>query len=186
MPAESVDLIVTSPPYFDVKTYSSEEDQIGNIHVFDSYISKLLEVWRQCQRVLVPNGKLVINAPSMPIAKDAFDTHHNRHIYDINSAIQHSIIHDTGLYLYDTYIWARPNPTKTLCLEAIRFQGICTRKTPSSTSLYMSRMAFQKNVALKRRNRASCPKRSGWITPDRSGISRYRTKGTSLTGSILP
>ena len=46
MPAESVDLIVTSPPYFDVKTYSSEEDQIGNIHVFDSYISKLLEVWQ--------------------------------------------------------------------------------------------------------------------------------------------
>ena len=123
MPAESVDLIVTSPPYFDVKTYSSEEDQIGNIHVFDSYISKLLEVWRQCQRVLVPNGKLVINAPSMPIAKDAFDTHHNRHIYDINSAIQHSIIHDTGLYLYDTYIWARPNPTKTLMLGSYPFPG---------------------------------------------------------------
>ena len=104
MPAESVDLIVTSPPYFDVKAYGSGEDQIGNIHVFDSYISKLLEVWRECQRVLVPNGKLVINAPSMPIAKDAFDTHHNRHIYDINSVIQHSIIHDTDLYLYDTYI----------------------------------------------------------------------------------
>ena len=62
MPAESVDLIITSPPYFDIKAYSSEEDQIGNIHVFDSYISKLLEVWRECQRVLVPNGKLVINA----------------------------------------------------------------------------------------------------------------------------
>ena len=123
MPAESVDLIIISPPYFDIKAYGNGEDQIGNIHVFDSYISKLLEVWCECQRVLVPNGKLVINAPSMPISKDAFDTHHNLHIYDINSAIQHSIIHDTGLYLYDTYIWARPNPTKTLMLGSYPFPG---------------------------------------------------------------
>ena len=46
MPAESVDLIVTSPPYFDIKAYSdNDEEQIGDIHVFDSYISRLLEVW---------------------------------------------------------------------------------------------------------------------------------------------
>ena len=186
MPAESVDLIITSPPYFDAKAYGDEKDQIGNIHVFDSYISKLLEVWRQCQRVLVPNGKLVINAPSMPIAKDTFDTHHNRHIYDINSAIQHSIIHNTACTCTTPTSGPAQTRQKPSCLEAIRFQGICTRKTPSSTSLYMSRMAFQKNVVLKRRNRADCPKRSCRITPNRSGTYQSRIKETSLTGSILP
>ena len=49
-------------------------------------------------------------------------------------------------------------PQKPSCLEAIRFRGICTRKTPSSTSLYMSRMAFQKNVALKRRTEQAVQK----------------------------
>ena len=186
MPSESVDLIITSPPYFDVKTYGSGEDQIGNIHVFDSYISRLLEVRGECQRVLVPNGKLIINTPSMPIAKYAFDTHHNRHIYDINSAVQHSIIHDTGLYLCDTYIWARPNPTKTLVFGRYLFPGnLYAQNTVEYITVYV-KDGIPKNVVLKRRNRAGCLKKSGWITPNRSGISQYRTKETSLTESILP
>ena len=185
MPAESVDLIVTSPPYFDIKAYSSEEDQIGNIHVFDSYISKLLEVWRECQRVLVPNGKLIINAPSMPIAKDAFDTHHNRHIYDINSAIQHSIIYNTGLYLYDTYIWARPNPTKTLMLGSYPYPGnLYAQNTVEYITVYV-KDGIPKKRSIEEKNRASCPKKSGWITRNRSGISQYRIKETSLTAGTL-
>ena len=186
MPAESVDLIITSPPYFDVKTYSSEEDQIGNIHVFDSYISKLLEVWRECQRVLVPNGKLIINAPSMPIAKDAFDTHHNRHIYGINSAIQHSIIHDTGLYLYDTYIWARPNPTKTIIFGSYPFPGnLYAQNTVEYITVYV-KDGIPKKRSIEEKNRASCPKRSCWNTRNRSGTYQSRIKETSLTESILP
>ena len=154
--------------------------------MFDSYISRLLEVWQACQRVLVPNGKLIINAPSMPIAKDVFDTHHNRHIYDINSVIQHSIIHNTGLYLYDTYIWARPNPTKTIIFGSYPYPGnLYAQNTVEYITVYV-KDGIPKNVALKRRNRASCPKRSGWNTRNRSGTYQSRTKETSLTESILP
>ena len=50
----------------------------------------------------------------MPMRKTDFNTHHNRHIFDINAEIQNSILANTDLYLYDTYIWNRTNSTKKL------------------------------------------------------------------------
>lgn len=121
----SVHCIVTSPPYFSVKNYAFDghqrnrhsarnKSQIGDIADFDTYINDLLKVWQECQRVLTPNGKLVINTPLMPMMKSEYNTHFNRHIFDLNSEIQHSILRHTGLYLLDVYIWDRTNPTKKL------------------------------------------------------------------------
>ena len=61
IPNNSVDLIVTSPPYFNIKDYSmngyqSEKGQIGDIGNDDTYIKKMLAVWKECHRVLAPNG----------------------------------------------------------------------------------------------------------------------------------
>lgn len=125
IPDGAVNLIVTSPPYFSVKDYTLDgyqktrhsrnvKAQIGSIPSFDKYIAELLTVWRECQRVLAPNGKLVVNVPPMPMLKRVMDTHHNRHMFDIGSEIQHSIIHSTDLYLMDIYVWNRTNPSKKL------------------------------------------------------------------------
>ena len=122
----SVGLIVTSPPYFNVKDYSldgrqekshskSHAKQIGDINDFAAFIDELKLVWRECNRVLKPNGKLIINVPLMPMLKAEFSTHENRHIFDLNAAIQNSILKDIpGIYLLDTYIWNRTNPSKKL------------------------------------------------------------------------
>ena len=126
VPDGSVGLIVTSPPYFNTKDYSkdgrqekihskSHEKQIGDISDFNTFIRELLFVWQESFRTLKPNGKLVINVPLMPMLKAEFSTHENRHIFDLNSAIQNSIIQNIpGLFLLDTYIWNRTNPSKKL------------------------------------------------------------------------
>ncbi len=126
LPRNSVHLIVTSPPYFNIKDYSLDgyqrerthrktKGQIGDIQSYESYINEMLKIWRQCERVLKPNGKLVINTPLMPILKRKLNTHYNRHIFDINSDIQNSILNNsTKLYLLDVYIWNRTNPGKRL------------------------------------------------------------------------
>lgn len=122
---ESVDLIITSPPYFNVKDYSLDGKQtnargarqigqIGDIANYDKYLTAMLKVWRECERVLKPNGKLIINSPLMPMLKKSFSTHYNRHIFNIDSDIQYSITRKTGLYLIDIYIWNRTNPSKRL------------------------------------------------------------------------
>lgn len=125
IPDASVDLIVTSPPYFNIKKYFQngyqtetvsdvKTNDMGNIDCFDDYINNLLAVWKECERVLKPNGKLCINVPLMPIKKKDMHTHYNRDIFDIQSAIQQSIIKGTGLFLMDLYIWHRKNATKKL------------------------------------------------------------------------
>lgn len=125
LPDFSVDLIITSPPYFNIKDYSKDGYQnishsqnkacdLGSINSFDDYIKGLLEVWRECFRVLRPNGKLCINVPLMPMLKKNLTTHHNRHIFDLQSEIQNSILKNTKFFLMDLYIWNRVNTTKSL------------------------------------------------------------------------
>ena len=60
IPNASVDLIVTSPPYWNAVEYSNNES-IGSQDSYNEYIENLLAIWKQCERVLVPNGKLCIN-----------------------------------------------------------------------------------------------------------------------------
>jgi len=125
LPDNAVQLIVTSPPYFNIKDYSLDghqknkmagkaKGQIGDIDDYKKYINEMLYVWKECERVLKPNGKLVINTPLMPMFKKVLDTHYNRHIFDINSDIQHSVLDNTKLFLMDVYIWNRTNPSKKL------------------------------------------------------------------------
>jgi site-specific DNA-methyltransferase (cytosine-N4-specific) len=126
LPDGCVGLIVTSPPYFNIKDYAkdgrqekshsdSHAKQIGDIADFDSFIDELVTVWKECFRTLKPNGKLVINVPLMPMLKAEFTTHENRHIFDLNAEIQNSILsHIPGLHILDTYIWNRTNPSKKL------------------------------------------------------------------------
>lgn len=56
----SVHLVVTSPPYWQIKDYG-HDDQLGNGQSFENYINDLNLVWQECGRVLVPGGKLCIN-----------------------------------------------------------------------------------------------------------------------------
>ncbi len=80
IPANVVDLIVTSPPYFNIKDYAKDgyqknsndkkhKEQLGDIDDYECFIESLLKVWIECERVLKPNGKLVINTPLMPMKK---------------------------------------------------------------------------------------------------------------------
>lgn len=121
----SVNLIITSPPYFNIKDYSkngtqdiqhskiSKED-IGGVQSYDEYIQQMLDVWKECERVLIPNGKLCINVPMLPMLKKDLNTHHNRHIFDLKSDIEYSILKNTNFFLMDLYIWNRINSTKKL------------------------------------------------------------------------
>ena len=125
LPDNSVQLVVTSPPYFNIKDYSLDgyqkdkrsekiRGQIGDIADYKKYVNEMLQVWKECERVLKPNGKLVVNTPLMPMFKKVLDTHFNRHIFNINSDIENSILNNTGLFLLDIYIWNRTNPSKKL------------------------------------------------------------------------
>ncbi len=60
LPDESVHLIVTSPPYWQLKDYG-DENQLGFHDSYESYINNLNLVWNECFRVLHKGCRLCIN-----------------------------------------------------------------------------------------------------------------------------
>jgi len=60
IPKESIHLIITSPPYWQLKDYGSE-NQIGYHHDYESYINNLNLVWNDCRRILYPGCRLCVN-----------------------------------------------------------------------------------------------------------------------------
>ena len=57
---DSIQLIVTSPPYGKIKDYGNK-NQIGFSGTFDEYFKRLKQVWAECYRVLEPQCRMVIN-----------------------------------------------------------------------------------------------------------------------------
>lgn len=57
---ESVHLVVTSPPYWQLKDYGASA-QIGFDHSYEEYINNLNLVWQECHRVLHGGCRLCIN-----------------------------------------------------------------------------------------------------------------------------
>ncbi len=57
---KSVQLIITSPPYWQLKDYGTE-DQIGFNDSYEEYINNLNLVWQECYRVLSDGCRMCIN-----------------------------------------------------------------------------------------------------------------------------
>lgn len=57
---QSINLIITSPPYWQLKDYGTDE-QIGYNDSYENYINNLNLVWKECFRVLHKGSRLCIN-----------------------------------------------------------------------------------------------------------------------------
>ena len=61
LPAESVQTVVTSPPYYQLRDYRGHPDQLGMEPTVQEYIDRLVDVFREAARVLRPDGALWVN-----------------------------------------------------------------------------------------------------------------------------
>jgi len=60
---ESIELVVTSPPYFDIKDYENGtggEDQLGDLEDYERFNREIDKVWKQCFEKLVPGGRMCV------------------------------------------------------------------------------------------------------------------------------
>lgn len=60
LPDNCIDCCVTSPPYFRLRDYGTEE-QIGMEQTPDEFVDKLIQVFAEVKRVLKPEGTLWLN-----------------------------------------------------------------------------------------------------------------------------
>jgi site-specific DNA-methyltransferase (adenine-specific) len=106
---ESVHLVATSPPYWDIKDYGTDA-QIGYNDSLQEYINRLREVWMECERVLHPGCRMVINSG---------DQYHSGtdgkpyHITPLNAKIVNSVIESTDMIFLGNIIWQKISNTET-------------------------------------------------------------------------
>ena len=91
---DSIDLVVTSPPYADTVSYGDE------INVFDpdNYANWILPLFKEANRFLKPNGSFILNINDRIL-------NGSRSIYVMETVV--NIVKNTGLKLFDRYIWCK-------------------------------------------------------------------------------
>jgi len=75
LPDESVHLVLTSPPYWNLKRYNENPNQMGHIDDYEAFLAELKKVWEHAFRVLVPGGRLVCVVGDVCVSRRSFGRH---------------------------------------------------------------------------------------------------------------
>lgn len=95
----SVDLIITSPPYFNLVDYQ-HDNQIGLTETYEGYIQSLNSVWERCSKILKEDGTICIN-----ICSTIEVSRKNQNMYyDTKHEIE-QFFAEHNFYIEGTIIW---------------------------------------------------------------------------------
>jgi site-specific DNA-methyltransferase (adenine-specific) len=72
---ESVHLVVTSPPYWNLKRYNEHPAQLGHVQDYEVFLQEMGKVLEHIFRVLVPGGRLVCVVGDVCVARRNFGRH---------------------------------------------------------------------------------------------------------------
>jgi site-specific DNA-methyltransferase (adenine-specific) len=100
IPSDSVDLIITSPPYFQQREYDG--GGIGNEKLPEDYISALMKIFRECVRVIKPTGSIVFNVG---------DKYENGSLLLMPYRFAIAAMEQCGVILVNNVTWVKTNPT---------------------------------------------------------------------------
>jgi modification methylase len=82
---ESVQLVVTSPPYWTLKRYNESNGQLGAISDYEEFLDEIDKVWRHCYHFLVKGGRMIIVVGDVCLSRKQ----HGRHsVVPLHAAIQ--------------------------------------------------------------------------------------------------
>ncbi len=73
---ESVHLVLTSPPYWTLKKYNENPNQLGSVSDYESFLKQLKSAWQEAYRILVPGGRLVCVVGDVCLSRKK----HGRHV----------------------------------------------------------------------------------------------------------
>ena len=95
-----VDLVFTSPPYYNLRDYETGEIQLGNEKTVDEFIENLIKVFRECSRVMKPTASMFINI---------MDSYKDGVLLNVPGKLKQALM-DMGLMLVSEIVWAKENP----------------------------------------------------------------------------
>ena len=99
IPDNSVDMCVTSPPYYNLRDYKNS-GQIGAENTVKDFVENLCKVFDEIHRILKPTGSCWINIG---------DTYDKKRLLQVPSRFEIAMC-DRGWHLRNEVIWSKPNP----------------------------------------------------------------------------
>tara|TARA_B100000085_G_scaffold235348_1_gene223559 strand:+ start:919 stop:1878 length:960 start_codon:yes stop_codon:yes gene_type:complete len=99
IPDASVDMCITSPPYYNLRDYKNS-GQIGTENTVNDFIENLCNVFDEIYRILKPSGSCWVNIG---------DTYDKKRLLQVPSKFEIAMC-DRGWFLRNEIIWNKPNP----------------------------------------------------------------------------
>mgnify|MGYP001460362835 CR=1 FL=1 len=186
-------MCVTSPPYYGLRNYGDEENQIGQEQTPEEFVDNLVQVFREVKNVLADDGTLWLNIgdsyynyrpgkgqsyPKQSVSKTKQDLPDkcNKRSNKLEGLKEKDLIgipwmlafalRADGWYLRQDIIWNKPNPMP----ESVRDR--CTKSHEYIFLLSKSKKYYYNNEAIKE------PAKD-WGTRDRTK-GKYHNPGTGL------
>lgn len=178
MADESVHLVVTSPPYANLKEYPERDGQLGNIQSYEDFLEQLDHVWGECARILVPGGRVCIVAGDLCLSRRRAGRHY---VLPLAADIQVRS-RKTGLDVLTPIIWLK---VANITLEASRSSRFLGKpylpggviKNDRETIVMLRKPGYRKPTAdMEARSRISKEDYFRWFTPIWADITGASTK----------
>ena len=191
-PRGSAQMCVTSPPYYGLRDYGGEENQIGMEQSPEEYVDQMVQVFREVRDVLTDDGVLWLNIgdsyynyrsdgnyPKQSVSKTRQDLPQSTPVRGnkLKGLKQKDLIgipwmlafalRADGWYLRQDIIWHKPNPMP----ESVKDR--CTKSHEYIFLLSKNQNYYYDNEAIKE------PVKQDWGTRDRTK-GKYHNPGTGL------
>ena len=189
---KSAQMCVTSPPYYGLRDYGGEDQQIGLEQTPEDYVQELVNTFRLVRDVLKDDGTLWLNIgdsyynyrsdgnypkqsvsktkqdlpDKTPVRGNKFKNLKSKDLIGIPWMLAFALRND-GWYLRQDIIWHKPNPMP----ESVRDR--CTKAHEYIFLLSKSKQYYYDNEAIKEDAK-------DWGTRDRSK-GKYHNPGTGLS-----
>ena len=106
----TINCVITSPPYFQMKDYGTGKEQIGMENTVDKYLDNLMVIFKECYRVLRDDGSCFVNINDCVIGGKYQAVPHKFLLKMLN----------LGFIFNDELLWIKRNPTYTRGKRSVR------------------------------------------------------------------
>ena len=189
---EKARVCVTSPPYYGLRDYGGENNQIGMEQTPEDYVDEMVKVFRLVRDNLTDDGTLWLNIgdsyynyrkdgnypkqtvsktrqdlpTKTPVRANKLEGYKSKDLIGIPWMLAFALRKD-GWYLRQDIIWHKPNPMP----ESVKDR--CTKAHEYIFLLSKSKNYYYNNEAIKE------PVKQDWGTRDRTN-GKYHNEGTGL------
>ena len=189
---EKARVCVTSPPYYGLRDYGGENNQIGMEQTPEDYVEEMVKVFRLVRDCLTDDGTLWLNIgdsyynyrsdgnypkqtvsktrqdlpTKTPVRGNKLEGYKSKDLIGIPWLLAFALRKD-GWYLRQDIIWHKPNPMP----ESVKDR--CTKSHEYIFLLSKNKNYYYNNEAIKE------PVKQDWGTRDRTN-GKYHNEGTGL------